>query len=234
MKAFPITWFILIVSHVCLAWSISVSNELQGRSPSRWRWYRYSSTCRLMLRTSGRRSSICPNLSEWPGWVCIVWSIKALFTRSWVCSTCLRSSTDLTSAKHMTLTTLVQQGLFRLKGKRNPPGLKRTRYLRHTNSSLSSCSDLNLETRSWALDTKLLRVAPAWLRMVDTSIWYNKSKSKKMQRLVNSHWTVTMVNCSIFLSRSWRHTNCTNFATLPNLYNLIQQHISRDWNRWAR
>lgn len=114
MKACPLTSYVLIVSYVCLAWSISVSRELQGRSPSRWRWYRYSSTCRLMLRTSGSRSSSCPNLSEWPGWVCIVWSINALFTRSWVCSTCLRSSTDLTSAKHMTLTTLVQQKLFRL------------------------------------------------------------------------------------------------------------------------
>ncbi len=221
MKAFPITSFILIESHVCLAWSISVSNELQGRSPCRWRWYRYSSTCRLMLRTSGRRSSSCPNLSEWPGWVCIVWSIKALFTRSWVCSTCLRSSTDLTSAKQTTLTTLVQWGLFRLKGKRNPPGLKRTRYLRHTNSSPSSCSDLSLETRSWALDTKLLRVAPAWLTMVDTSIWYNKNKSKKMQWLVNSHQTVTIVKCSIAQRCSWRYTNSTHFQTLPNSYNLI-------------
>lgn len=66
---------------------------------------------------------------------------------------------------------LEQEYLKHLSLKRNPPGLKRTRYFRHTNSSLSSCSDLSLETRSWALDTRLLRVTPAWLRMVDASIW---------------------------------------------------------------
>lgn len=84
-------------SQLCLVWSISVIRELQGKSPRRWRWYKYSSTCRLMLRTSGSRSSSWPNLSECPGWFCCVYSIRALFTLSWVCSTCLRLWTDFTS-----------------------------------------------------------------------------------------------------------------------------------------
>lgn len=82
----------------CFVCSISVRRELHGRSPSRWRWYKYSSTCRLMLRTSGSRRSSWPNLSECPGWVCCVCSIRALFTLSWVCSTCRRFCTDFTSA----------------------------------------------------------------------------------------------------------------------------------------
>lgn len=84
-------------SQLCLVCSISVSRELQGKSPWRWRWYKYSSTCRLMLRTSGSRSNSCPNLSKCPGWLRCVCSIRARFTRSWVCSTCLRFCTDLMS-----------------------------------------------------------------------------------------------------------------------------------------
>lgn len=84
-------------SQLCLVCSISVSRELHGKSPRRWRWYKYSSTCKLMLRTSGSRSRSWPNLSECPGWLPWVCSIRALFTLSWVCSTCLRFCTDFTS-----------------------------------------------------------------------------------------------------------------------------------------
>lgn len=81
-------------------------------------------------------------------------------------------------------------GAERLRRSTSSPGLNSTKYLRQTNSCLSKWSAFSLETRSWALDTRPLSVAPAWDMMVDTSIcsqghFREKKKKKRPNKQTN-------------------------------------------------
>lgn len=96
------------------------------------------------------------------------------------------------------------------------PGLKSTKYLRQTNSCLSNWSAFSLDTRSWVLETRPLSVAPAWVRMVDTSICstmtqssdHNKSLCKTC--IFPSLWYI-YVTFRLYLL-SWDQINAALFA----------------------